>query len=456
MKRLLVLEIPGLTRGMVERHAPNLRALAGSGPDAAPGSVLPERPAVTMPGHASFCTGLAPAEHGIVANGWYDRGHDQVFMWRQSEQLVAGEMVWEAAKKRDPSFTCLKHFWWPGMASSADLCVNVRPVYFADGRKHGSVYTSDHELANQLQSDLGDFPLFRFWGPAVDLSSTQWIADAAQQLFRERSPTLSLVYLPHLDYMQQSHGPDALGIASEVAALDAVAGGLIDAVRETADQDGSSGNGVEIMVLSGYAIAAVDKPVHLNRLFREQGWLSVMRNAAGELIDYSRSRAFAVADHQVAHIYCDDPAEVRGFLSGQAGVGAVHDGFDHPRSGDLFVEAAPGSWFTYYYWLDDADAPDFARTVAIHSKPGYDPCELFLDPSIAAPKLKIAAKVLRKKLGFRYLMDVIPLDASLVRGSHGLVDPAASDEAPVFLSSRGSKDLKMTEVKDEMLAMMFD
>jgi len=232
-----------------------------------------------------------------------------------------------------------------------------------------------------------------------------------------------------------------------VADLDRVAGELIDAARDA---------GAEVMVLSGYAIAAVDKPVHLNRLFREQGWLSVMRNAAGELIDYSRSRAFAVADHQVAHIYCDDPNEIRAFLRQQDGVGAVHDGFDHPRSGDLFVEAEPGAWFTYYYWLDDANAPDFARTVAIHSKPGYDPCELFLNPDIGAPKLKIAAKVLRKKLGFRYLMDVIPLDATLVRGSHGLVDETATDDAPVFLSSRGNKELRMTEVKAEMLGMMFD
>lgn len=441
MKRLLILEIPGLTVGMVERHAPNLRALG------TPAALTPERPAVTMPGHASFCTGLTPEQHGIVANGWYDRGHDQVFMWRQSEQLVQGEMVWETARKHDPNFTCLKHFWWPGMASSADTCVNVRPVYFADGRKTGSVYANRDGLADQLQTDLGGFPLFKFWGPAVDITSTEWIAKAAAKLFREDAPNLSLVYLPHLDYKQQSHGPDAPSIAEEVAALDRVAGALIDEAREA---------GAEVMVLSGYAIHAVDKPVHLNRLFREQGWLTVMRNAAGELVDYARSRAFALADHQVAHIYCDNPEEVRAFLREQDGVGEVHDGFDHPRAGDLFVEAAPGSWFTYYYWLDEAAAPDFARTVAIHAKPGYDPCELFLDPKIPAAKLKIAAKLLRKKLGFRYLMDVIPLDATLVKGSHGVVEASPGDRAPVFLSTAGSRDIGMTEVKDEMLRVLAD
>ena len=440
MKRLLVLEVPGLTRGMVERHAPRLRALG------AVGSLVPERPAVTMPGHASLATGLPAERHGIVANGWYDRAHNEVFMWRQSERLVQGRSVWDEARARDRSFTCLKHFWWPGMASSADLCVNVRPVYFADGRKSGGVIANRDGIAERLQAKCGTFPLFKFWGPAAGIAASRWIAETARTLFDEERPTLSLVYLPHLDYKQQSHGPEHPDIASETAALDEVAGELAEHARDA---------GAEVMVLSGYRIDPVSRPVHINRLLRGQGWLRTTRNAAGELIDFAGSRAFAVADHQVAHVYCDADVreDVAAFLREQSGVGAVSPGLDHERAGDLYVEAAPGAWFTYYYWLADDAAPDFARTVAIHAKPGYDPCELFLDPEVALPKLRIAGKVLRKKLGFRMLMDLIPLDATLVRGSHGLV---GGDDPPVFIdSAAGARDIAMTEVKDAILNVVF-
>jgi len=107
-------------------------------------------------------------------------------------------------------------------------------------------------------------------------------------------------------------------------------------------------------------------------------------------------------------------------------------GLDHPRSGDLVAVAAPGAWFTYYFWEDDARAPDYARTVDIHRKPGYDPCELFLDPKLVAPKLKIAWRLGLRKLGFRALLDVIPLDPSLVRGSHGRAEEDPRDW-PVLL-----------------------
>ena len=157
------------------------------------------------------------------------------------------------------------------------------------------------------------------------------------------------------------------------------------------------------------------------------------------------SAAFAVADHQVAHIYVNDRnriEEVRKIVEAVDGVERVLDEegkkefhLDHPRSGELVAIARPGAWFTYYYWLDDARAPDFARTVDIHRKPGYDPVELFLDPKLAAPKLKIAATVLKKKLGFRYLMDVIPLDASLVKGSHGR-PPARPEDGAILMTQR--------------------
>ena len=248
-------------------------------------------------------------------------------------------------------------------------------------------------------------------------------------------------------------------IAEEVAALDAVVADLIAFAEQQQ---------LQVMAFSTYHMNEVDQPVHLNRIFREQGWLKVIHNATGELIDFGTSEVFAVADHQAAQIYVRDPlriTEVKSLLEKVDGVAQVWTreeqadaGVDHADAGELFVLAEKRAWFTYYYWLDDANAPDFARTIAIHAKPGYDPCELFLDPKLAAPKLKIAKALLRKKLGMRYLLDVIPLDARLVKGSHGL-PPDNEEEQPAYVSSVADPSLPavvpMTSLKQRMLDMIF-
>jgi hypothetical protein len=115
--------------------------------------------------------------------------------------------------------------------------------------------------------------------------------------------------------------------------------------------------------------------------------------------------------------------------------GKREHGLDHPRSGDLVAVSRPDRWFSYYFWFDDARAPDYARTVDIHRKPGYDPAELFVDPAIRVPALKVGATLAKKALGFRYLMDVVPLDGSMVRGSHGRLTDRFED-GPVLLTNR--------------------
>jgi predicted AlkP superfamily pyrophosphatase or phosphodiesterase len=237
-----------------------------------------------------------------------------------------------------------------------------------------------------------------------------------------------------------------------------VCGELIDHVQR---------DGARVIVLSEYAITDVSGPVHINRVLREAKLLAVRSELGHDVIDPGASAAFAVADHQVAHVYvqrAEMVAEVKHLLESVPGVDAVLDGdgkrrigLDHPRAGELVAIAAADRWFTYYYWLDDALAPDYARTVDIHRKPGYDPVELFLDPALRAPKLKIGAKLLRKALGFRYLMDVIPLDATLVRGSHGRVFD--DDRRPVFISSEpalvNTEAVDATEVKPLILDHVF-
>lgn len=457
MHPLLVLNVVGLTPELIGRHTPHLARLLERGGMRQLHTVTP---AVTCSVQATFLTGLMPGQHGAVANGWLFRDLYEIWLWRQSNRLLSGERVWDAGKRRDPAFTCANMFWWYNMASSADYAVTPRPIYKADGRKLPDCYAQPGELRDELNARLGAFPLFSFWGPATSIASSRWIADASLYVMQTRAPTLTLVYLPHLDYGLQRLGPDDPAIATDLAEIDAVAGTLIDA---------ANASGRRILVVSEYGIVPVRRPVHINRALRMAGLLKVREEQSGELLDAPQSRAFAVADHQVAHIYVADAGDqqrVRAVIEELDGVETVWgesekraNGLGHPRSGELVAVARPDAWFTYYYWLDDARAPDFARTVDIHRKPGYDPVELFVDPEIRMPKLAIGWRLLKRALGMRTLMDVIPLDASLVRGSHGRAD-TGSERSPVVISSEPgllpAAPVDATDVKQIILDHVFD
>jgi predicted AlkP superfamily pyrophosphatase or phosphodiesterase len=455
VRQTLVLDVVGLTPALLA-HAPNLKALAAAGGMRPLTTVLP---AVTTTVQSTFVTGLLPRDHGIVGNGWYFRDLAEVWLWRQSNRLVEGEKLWEAAKRRDPAFTCAKLFWWYNMYATADYTVTPRPMYPADGRKLPDIYTQPAGLREELQRELGQFPLFRFWGPTADIESTRWIARSALRVLDRQRPTLTLVYLPHLDYSLQRLGPSHPSIAAEVAAVDALCGELIEAARRA---------GAAIVALSEYGITEVSRPVHVNRELRRAGWLAVREELGREQLDAGASQAFAVADHQVAHVYVARPElvpEVAALLRQLPGVERVLDaegkreaGLDHPRSGELVAIADARSWFTYYHFLDDDRAPDYARTVDIHRKPGYDPAELFVDPQLRAAKLRIGLRLAQKVLGMRYLMDVIPLDATLVRGSHGRLTDRAED-GPLFITSEpqllGEGPVAATGVRDLLLDHVF-
>ena len=424
MHKTVVLNVVGLTPALLGEHTPRLNAFLAGGRQA---SVRPVLPAVTCAVQATYLTGQPPSQHGIVANGWYFRDECEVKFWRQSNHLVQSPKIWEAARALDPSFTCANLFWWYNMYSSADYTVTPRPMYPASGLKLPDIYTQPAGLRDDLQSELGQFPLCSFWGPKTTIASSRWIASAAKIIDARHNPTLSLIYLPHLDYCFQRHGFDLERCAQDLRDIDAICGTLIDYYQR---------RDARIVVLSEYGIASVSRPVHINRLLRAAGLIAVREELGRELLDAGVSAAFAVADHQVAHVYVSDPArlaQVKALLEATPGVARVLDeagkrehGLDHPRSGELVAIAEPDAWFTYYYWLDDERAPDFARTVDIHRKPGYDPAELFVDPALRVPMARVGMALAKKKLGFRYLMDVIGLDASVVRGSHGLVgaDPA--------------------------------
>jgi predicted AlkP superfamily pyrophosphatase or phosphodiesterase len=455
MNKTVVLNVVGLTPSLIGDNTPFLKAFRDEGRIA---TIKPALPAVTCTAQTDYLTGTTPREHGIVGNGWYFRETQEIRLWQQADGLVQRPRIWDEARRRDASFTCANFFWWYAMYCGADYTVTPRPMYPADGRKVPDVWTHPGALREELQAELGQFPLFKFWGPMTSIACSEWIANAAIRVDERFDPTLSLIYLPHLDYELQRVGPrptdpqDAAKVEQSLREVDAVVERLATYYRSL---------GTRVVILSEYGIAPVDTPVHLNRVLRDAGDLWTRRELGTERLDAGASEAFAVADHQIAHVYVRDPTKltaVRRLLERTPGVARVlagdeRGGLDHSRSGELVCLAEPGCWFTYYFWLDDTLAPDFARTVDIHRKPGYDPVELFLADG-AKPRL--LAKLAGRKLGFRNLLDVIPLDATLVRGSHGLADVAA-DEGPLFMTDGdlATDSLASTDVYDALLNQLF-
>ncbi len=418
-------------------------------------------PAVTCSAQATILTGRSVNEHGVVANGWLYRDTNEVRFWQQSNRLIQAEPVYvtarRRAKERGRPFKSAKLFWWFNQGAAVDLSVTPKPWYGVDGNKVFGITGTPPELPEELERELGRFPFQTFWGPMAGLPCTKWIARCAAEVVRRERPDLTLVYLPHLDYDPQRFGPSGTDMAKCVKQLDDACEPLLDAAKEA---------GAQVWVVSEYGHCDVTRPVYPNRLLRTAGLLAVRPGPFGEQLDTYGSRAFAVCDHQIAHVYVQDPADVprvRELLGPLPGVGRVLSGaeqaelhLDHERSGEVVLLSERDSWFAYPFWLDDALAPDYARAVAIHHKPGFDPCELFFDPKLKAPKLHAARRLVQKKLGFRMTMDVVPLDAGIVRGSHGL--PAADPPDRAILVGHGPRPagdgLPMTGVRDLILAAL--
>ncbi|GAB1855386.1 alkaline phosphatase family protein [Flavobacteriaceae bacterium MHTCC 0001] len=403
--------------------------------------IKPVLPAVTCAVQSTYLTGKWPKDHGIVANGWYFKDECEVKLWRQSNHLVEAPKIWDIAKSKNPDFTCSNMFWWYNMYSNSDFNVTPRPQYRSDGQKVPDCYSEPANLRDRLQSELGTFPLFSFWGPKTSIKSTKWIADASKLVHNWHNPTLQLIYLPHLDYVLQKTNNEQK-ILKDLKELDNVCKDLIQFYES---------KGVKIILLSEYGISPVKHPFHINRLLRQHDYISIREENALELLDAGNSKAFAMADHQIAHIYIKDNsalATIKKLLTNCPEIDLVldkkeqkHYNINHNRSGDLVIVAHKDYWFTYYYWLDDKKAPDFSRNVDIHKKPGYDPVEMFTDPKKKMILLRILFKLLKKKLGFRTMMNVIPLDASLIKGSHGAIN-IADNYYPILVQDQ----LKTNEI----------
>lgn len=450
---LVVLLAVGLTRKLLT-HAPRLAALAQRG-------WLRELreavPAVTCTAQATILTGTMPAKHGIVGNGWLYRDTCEVRFWQQSNRLVESEPLYVTAKReaarRGVSFRAAKLFWQFNQGADVALSVTPKPYYGADGSKAFGIYGTPAGLTERLEQRLGPFPFPTFWGPMAGRASSEWIARCAAELLSTERPDLSLVYLPHLDYDPQRYGPSRADMPRLARELDDACEPVLRAAEQT---------GAGVWVVSEYGLVDVCQPVLLNRVLRQAGLLSVRPGPFGEILDTYASRAFAVCDHQIAHLYVTgDTRAVRDLVAETPGVDRVFCGderaelgLDHPRSGELVALAKPDAWFAYPFWLDDRGEPDYARTIDIHRKPGYDPCEMFFDPRLLWPKGRAMLRLAQKKLGFRALLDVIPTDPNLVRGSHGL---QAEGARPILIGdgAEPERDLAMTSVRDQILHALF-
>ncbi len=430
MAKLLCIDVASLNPGDVtESAAPNLSRLMATGALVA---LEPPFPAVTLPVQATLTTGRSPAEHGIVANGFYRRDFEDVSFWEQSGRLVAGgsPRLWEAAREKRPGQRSAVLFWQLSLYAGADLVLSPKPIHTAAGEIWSVCYSRPPALFEGLRRKQGEFDLKTYWGPLASIASSQWIAGATMEvLARDEPPDLVLTYLPVLDYVHQKEAPKSAAARAELARLDQVLGTLFAAAARS---------GHAPVVLSEYAITEVSRPIYPNRALREAG-LHADREVNGrEYLDTGDSRAFAVVDHQVAHVYVRERTDLKaakGVLLGLDGVEG-EEPIAHARAGEIVLAAKRDAWFAYPWWQDDARAPDFARTVDIHRKPGYDPCELFFDPPTRG----------------------ISLDAKRVKGSHGAVprDPDqlatfACGGGPVKEALHGRRKLKAAEVYELLL-----
>jgi predicted AlkP superfamily pyrophosphatase or phosphodiesterase len=377
-----------------------------------PGGIRPLQtvfPAVTCPAQVSLTTGVLPAQHGIVANGLYDREKRNATMWTWPAERIERPPIWEMLRKRMPRAKTAVMFFQGLKATAADIYLNPHPKHTPDGKTVPWCDSRPAGLYEQLVEKLGHFPLHNYWGPMAGIESSRWILQASLRTLAEHKPELSLVYVPHLDYVGQQAGPGSEAFASEAKRIDAeVAQFIRDLKRAFAPSEAA------VVLVSEYALVPVSGAGLPNVALRDAGLLAMREEEGREVIDLANSKAFAMVDHQVAHVYCEpsarsETAAVLGELRAVAEVCCDERlrelGVAHQNAGDLVLLAEPDKWFAYYWWHDADKAPAFARTVDIHRKPGYDPVELFLDPATRS----------------------IPLDAGLVRGSHGLPPTAPSD-----------------------------
>lgn len=432
---VVFLSVPGLRPHDVAQM-PQLSRLTAAGDQA---SLVPSFPAVTWPVQANMLTGKLPADHGVVANGFYWRDEAKVEMWTASNEKIEAPQIWDLLHRHDPSLTSA--VWFPMLSKKcgADYVCMPAPIHNPDGSESLWCYTKPIELYGDLRDTYGHFPLQHFWGPMANIKATAWIADSAALAAKRYQPNFFYLYLPHLDYAAQRDGPDSDAAITALAELDEVIGTL---AREFSTA--YAGENVLWMIASEYVITPVDHVAYPNRVLRDAGLLRVRDEEDGEHLEVASSPAWALVDHQFSHVFINDAdpqvvQQVIDLFQGRAGIAEVLAGTDrekyglaHSRAGEVVLISTSNSWQAYYWWQDDARAPGFARTVDIHRKPGYDPVELHFDRQTKS----------------------IPLDATLVKGSHGAPATTPEQRGLLLSSQKGvftEQPLADTDIADLVL-----
>lgn len=414
-RRVILLSTPGLrVTDVTKESTPTLHGWANAGHIA---ELTPTFPCVTSPVQASMLTGRPPREHGVIANGFYHRDREEVEFWVAPNRVVGGEFIWDALRRADATLTSAVWHAQNIKGASADFIVTPAPIHEPDGMMRLWCYSKPDALYAEMMPDLGHFPLQHYWGPLANIQSTRWILSGARWLIERHAPNFQFIYLPHLDYAAQKFGPDSAQARQSLIELDAELATFAAWVKAS-----RVGEETVFLMAGEYAMTNVSGAVYPNRVLRQAGLVGIREQDGREHLDLRASRAFAMVDHQLAHVYVKDPgkvAEVAALFRGLPGIEHVCAGaelaaigMDHVRSGEIVLIAHEDHWFAYPWWLDDALAPPFARTVDIHRKPGYDPLEMFFDPATKG----------------------ISLNTALIRGSHGAPAAHARQRAALISS----------------------
>lgn len=393
------------------------------------GKAIPMEPAfpcLTLPGQATLSTGILPSEHGIIANGFYYRDKMEVSFWDQYRSLLQAEPFWEKIKHKKPDCKTAVLFWQNTLYGNADIVITPKPMH-ADHQLIQWCYSKPVGLYESLAEDIGPFELMHYWGPFASPESSRWITNAAISLLKNHSPDLMMIYLPHLDYSCQKYGPDDPKVFEDLKIIDDLVGNFLNELDQLGLRESST-----IAVISEYSITNVSSAVNINLVLREAELLNVREIEGKEYLDIEMSKAFAMVDHQIAHVFVQpkDEEKVNNLLQHTEGIQLVlnkHDqipyGVNHERSGELLAVSAPDKWFTYYWWDNPEKAPDFANKIDIHRKPGYDPLELFWDHD----KMEI------------------PTDPSLIKGSHGIPAKDGNHMAVFLISGNTVKNMELPD-----------
>ena len=438
MKKLIVFDVVGLTKSNLEKLSlPNISKIFEKGSIS---SIIPSFPAVTCSVQATITSGYQPSEHGIISNGYYDRNSKTVSFWEQPDSLVEKPRLWDVLKKSNPNLKTAVLFWQNSLYINSDIVITPKPIHH-ENKLEMWCYSKPVNYYEEVVEELGEFDLKWYWGPLASLKSSQWILNAAQYTIKKQSPDLLMVYLPHLDYSAQKYGPDSDEFRQSILELDKILGDFVEFLHSEGK------NEYEIVILSEYGFNSVNQSLSPNLILRNEGLLSVRNIGGKDYLDYEHSKAFAMVDHQMAHVYIKPgyDEKIKKIFENQKGISQVMDKklqqenhINHPKSGELILCSKNNYWFNYYWWDEISKAPPFAFTVDIHRKPGFDPLELFFDPSTKT----------------------ISLDTSLIKGSHGVFQKEDTSNLPIFGMSDRSQQLPeiidMTQLSPTILKFFTD